>query len=158
MVKASLTAKLKSGLSVTLAQKTEYPIEGLNVIRVTPSKAGEFTLKLRIPHWSTRTSVKLNGKAIPGIEPGRYAEIKRKWRRGDRIDLDPEAFPRMQDVLIDDSSISNHHVIFYNDDGELALVDMGSKNGTLVNGQPVVATHLTHGDLITIGQSKLRVE
>ena len=85
---STMTAKLKSGLSVTLAQETQYPIDGRTVIRVTPSKAAEFTLKLRIPHWSARTSVKLNGEAIPGVEPGRYAEIERKWRRGDRIDLD----------------------------------------------------------------------
>jgi len=85
---STMTAKLKPGLSVTLAQQTEYPIEGRIVIRVTPSRPAEFALKLRIPHWSARTSLKLNGKAMPAVEPGRYAEIERTWRRGDRIDLD----------------------------------------------------------------------
>ena len=84
---STFSAKLKPGLSVTLAQETEYPIERRTMIRVTPSMTAEFTLKLRIPHWSKRTSVRINGKAVPGIVPGQYASITRHWRRGDRIEL-----------------------------------------------------------------------
>jgi len=84
---STMTAKLRPGLSVTVEQETEYPLEGHVAIRVMPSKPAAFTLKLRIPHWSAKTSVKLNGTAIRDIEPSRYAEIRRKWRRGDRIDL-----------------------------------------------------------------------
>ena len=85
---SSMTAKLKPGLSVTLAQETEYPIEGRIVVRVTPSKAADFALKLRIPHWSKRTSIRLNGKAISNVKPGQYAVLDRIWRRNDRIELD----------------------------------------------------------------------
>ncbi len=85
---SAMTAKLKPGLSVTLAQETEYPVEGRIVVRVTPSKAAGFTLKLRIPHWSRKTSVRLNGKVVRGVEPGRYAAIDRRWEPGDRIDID----------------------------------------------------------------------
>ncbi|KKK61103.1 hypothetical protein LCGC14_3017680, partial [marine sediment metagenome] len=83
-----MTAKLKPSLSVTLAQETEYPIEGRVVVRVTPSKAAEFALKLRIPHWSKRTSIRLNGKTISNVKPGQYAVINRRWKPNDRIDLD----------------------------------------------------------------------
>lgn len=72
--------------------------------------------------------------------------------------LDVESFKRQDDALVDDSSISQHHVMFYNSGGELSLVDMGSKNGTQVNGQRVMATALETGDIITLGKTRLRVE
>ena len=84
---STMVAKLKPGLSVTIAQQTDYPVDGRIVIRVTPSKAAEFALRLRIPHWSGKTSVRLNGKAVSPVKPGQYAVIDRKWKPNDTIDL-----------------------------------------------------------------------
>ena len=83
-----MSAKLKRGVSVTLTQKTEYPIEGRIAVRVTPSRAAEFALKLRIPYWSRRTTVRLNGKTLSGVKPGQYAAIERRWKPNDRIEID----------------------------------------------------------------------
>ena len=85
---STMTAKLKPGLTVTLTQETEYPTECRVIIHVKPSKTAEFALKLRVPYWSRETSLKLNGKPVPGVEPGRYATIDRTWQTDDRIDLD----------------------------------------------------------------------
>jgi len=85
---STMTTRLKPGLSVTLSQETEYPTESHITVRVKPSKTAEFALKLRIPYWSKETSLKLNGKPVPDIEPGRYATIDRTWGPDDRIDLD----------------------------------------------------------------------
>lgn len=35
-----------------------------------------------------KTTVKLNDKAVSGVEAGRYAVIDRKWKSGDRIEID----------------------------------------------------------------------
>jgi hypothetical protein len=61
----------------------DYPVSDQVEIRVTPAAAGEFTLTLRIPGWSERTAVKVNGKPWP-VTPG-YAKIRRTWHRGDRV-------------------------------------------------------------------------
>ena len=84
---STLTAKIKPGLSVTLAQVTTYPLDGNITIKVTPSKTSSFTIKLRIPHWSNQTDVKLNGKAISGVTSGCYLDINRKWKAGDQIEV-----------------------------------------------------------------------
>jgi DUF1680 family protein len=84
---STLTATVKPGLSVTLTQKTAYPLDGNIAITVKPSASGPFVLKLRIPHWSARTDVRLNGRAVPGAEAGRYLKIDRRWKAGDRIDV-----------------------------------------------------------------------
>ena len=40
--------------------------------------------------------------------------------------------------------------------GAFWISDLGSTNGTLVNGEPVIERQLTHGDLIAIGQNTIR--
>lgn len=84
---ATMTVKTKPDLSVTLTQETEYPLDGKITIKIRPSRTCGFALKLRIPHWSGRTEVRLNGETVPGVEAGRYLKIDRKWKAGDRIDI-----------------------------------------------------------------------
>jgi DUF1680 family protein len=73
-----------------LTQTTDYPREGRVDITVTPRSKQPFTLALRIPYWSEKTRVLLNGKPIKGVKAGSYCEITRQWSKGDtvRIDLD----------------------------------------------------------------------
>ncbi len=84
---STLKATLKPGLSVTLTQQTTYPLDGHIVIHVEPTTPSTFVLKLRIPHWSTETSISLNDESVPGVKTGRYLTIERAWKAGDRIDL-----------------------------------------------------------------------
>ncbi|MAE60461.1 MAG: hypothetical protein CMJ49_03790 [Planctomycetaceae bacterium] len=81
------STKLKPGLSVTLTQETDYPRDGRVTLRVKPSKPAKFAIKLRIPYWSKRNSLKCNGQTVRGIRPGQYAVLQRKWKPGDRIEL-----------------------------------------------------------------------
>jgi DUF1680 family protein len=84
---STLTARLKRGLTVELKQKTRYPLEGAVTIQVNPSKRALFALRLRIPHWSKKTRVLLNGKRLSGVVSGTYLTIEREWQKGDRIEL-----------------------------------------------------------------------
>ncbi|MDE0042511.1 MAG: glycoside hydrolase family 127 protein [Candidatus Poribacteria bacterium] len=84
---STLTARLKPGLSVTLAQETEYPLDGEIVVSVKPSKSSEFALKLRIPHWSSETHVRINDEPPLNAKAGSYLRIDRKWKAGDKIRL-----------------------------------------------------------------------
>jgi DUF1680 family protein len=63
----------------------DYPVGDHVEIRVTPDRTKEFTLTLRIPDWSGRTELKVNGAPKP-VAPG-YAKIRRTWRKGDRVDI-----------------------------------------------------------------------
>ena len=84
---STLTARLKSGLSVTLTQETEYPLDGRIVVSVKPSKSSEFALKLRIPHWSSETHVRINDEPPLSAKAGSYLRIDRKWKTSDKIHL-----------------------------------------------------------------------
>ena len=58
--------------------------------------------------------------------------------------------------LPDDTFVSNLHARVYDTDGDVFVEDLGSTNGTLVNGEPLTATHkLGKGDRIQAGQTVL---
>jgi len=71
-----------------LTQTTDYPREGRVEIAVTPRSKKPFTLALRIPYWSEKTRVLLNGRPLKGIKAGSYCEINRQWCKGDAVRID----------------------------------------------------------------------
>jgi len=46
----------------------------------------------------------------------------------------------------------------FTDDGEVVVTDLGSTNGTFVNGRKVTRAEVQPGDELSIGTSRLRVE
>jgi hypothetical protein len=62
------------------------------------------------------------------------------------------------DLRIDDSNVSRKHAAIYWNDDRLMLEDLGSTNGTLVNGYPITITVLRPRDVVAIGESRLTVE
>src|SRR5581483_3136310 len=59
------------------------------------------------------------------------------------------------DLWIADRVLSRRHCLLTPQDGKILIRDLGSKNGTFVNGVPVTEQLLHHGDHITVGQSVL---
>ncbi len=56
-------------------------------------------------------------------------------------------------LCVSDLSVSRRHCVFNRTDDAVTVGDLGSRNGTLVNGVPVRETGLKHGDQVTIGDS-----
>ncbi len=57
------------------------------------------------------------------------------------------------DVILRDPATSGHHARLERRGDQFWIVDLGSTNGTLVNGEPVQEKELKHGDRVTIGQN-----
>ncbi|MBR1428103.1 MAG: glycoside hydrolase family 127 protein [Prevotella sp.] len=99
-----------NGKKVVLEQTTNYPWNGDIAIKVNESKAGMFTLKIRIPGWARNEvtpgslyrfadgknadySILLNGQPIrfdggkpqPGTDG--YVNITRRWKKGDVVSI-----------------------------------------------------------------------
>lgn len=89
---------------VEVKQQTGYPWNGRVTIDVNPEKTAAFTLKVRIPGWAVNKPVpgtlyqyigentgimnlKINGKNENLTMNNGYLEIKRKWSKGDKIEL-----------------------------------------------------------------------
>ena len=61
------------------------------------------------------------------------------------------------DLVLRDDSVSRKHVRFYQEQGGLWLRDLGSRNGTRVNGSQVARYRLSSGDRVAVGATLLRV-
>jgi hypothetical protein len=72
---------------IMLTQKSEYPYDSHVQFEVTASKHAEFAIHLRIPAWAEGASVSVNGKR-EAASVGSFAQVRRKWKTGDRIDLE----------------------------------------------------------------------
>ncbi|HLG20493.1 MAG TPA: sigma 54-interacting transcriptional regulator [Bdellovibrionota bacterium] len=64
---------------------------------------------------------------------------------------------KANDIVITDEFVSTFHCKIENRKGIFYLKDLGSTNGTLLNGQKVIETALPFNSTIEIGQTKLRL-
>lgn len=84
----TMRGKLENGTKITIEQETKYPWEGLVRLKVSPETEQEFTLFVRVPAWSERTGLTVNGESVGTIPAaGSYAPIRRKWKPGDMVEL-----------------------------------------------------------------------
>jgi dipeptidyl aminopeptidase/acylaminoacyl peptidase len=60
------------------------------------------------------------------------------------------------DIVVGDPATSGRHGRIEVRGGAFWISDLGSTNGTQVNGEPVIEKQLNHGDLIAIGQNTIR--
>ena len=68
---------------------TRYPEDGKVDIRFHGEKDATFALRLRIPAWSEKTSVRINGEdGKEAVSAGTYFVIDRTWRHGDAVELE----------------------------------------------------------------------
>ncbi len=58
------------------------------------------------------------------------------------------------DVVFQDREVSRRHAYFYTDAGVCWVEDLGSRNGTLVNGERIERLRLSRGDVVSIGPSR----
>lgn len=90
--------------AVHLTQETNYPWDGHVKLTIAPEKAGEFTLKLRVPEWArnqvlptdlyqyanrstSQNTVKINGELVAMEAQDGYFNITRPWKSGDVVEL-----------------------------------------------------------------------
>jgi pSer/pThr/pTyr-binding forkhead associated (FHA) protein len=62
------------------------------------------------------------------------------------------------DVRVDDANVSRRHAEVRRIGDGYSLVDLGSTNGTEVNGQRIQETALMNGDVISVGTTRITFE
>lgn len=79
----------------------------------------------------------------------------RRKGRDFRIDKDTSVLGRdgSCEYAIEDDLVSRQHARIRIEDGKFVLFDLGSGNGTYVNGEPVSRTDLQDGDVIKVGDT-----
>ena len=104
---AASCTKLKLGGTPTeVIEATKYPYDGRVEITLRPERPAKFTVRLRIPTWTTDrfvpgklyhfadsneatlpVTVKVNGDEVKFQTANGFAVVEREWEAGDRIEL-----------------------------------------------------------------------
>lgn len=86
---SSVRTRVAGGVDVKISEITKYPFEEMVTFRIDEmSRNTEFPFVVRIPSWSEKTSVKVNGKEIFDVaDADNLLTVKRKWKKGDVMEL-----------------------------------------------------------------------
>ncbi|OLF09849.1 hypothetical protein BLA60_18200 [Actinophytocola xinjiangensis] len=71
---------------ITVTQTTTYPVSDTVTLSVTGSAGGSWTMRIRVPGWTTGATVSVNGVVQDiATTPGTYAAVTRSWASGDTV-------------------------------------------------------------------------
>ena len=98
-VGSKITVQNVNGTDVEMVQTTNYPWDGKVSITVNPKAGKNFTMFVRSPNRAVSalysatpdsngiSSIAVNGSAVKFVVKNGYAEIKREWKPGDKIEF-----------------------------------------------------------------------
>ena len=85
---ALVKGELANGKKVAFDMYSLYPRGDFARVVSHTEGCGKVPLKFRIPEWAGKgTTVKLNGKALPGVTAGSYFTIDHEWILGDVVEI-----------------------------------------------------------------------
>ena len=143
-----------------------YTLQGpvrISFRRDEERRAGDFEIKSRTEK-SPSTAAPAQQAARPGMPA---APTRQPSRMQPVLDIDGQRYslnaPSIilgrssdADILIDDTGVSRRHLEIRTGTGTAQAVDLGSTNGSYVNGHKVVgSSELTDGSTITMGRTKI---
>jgi DUF1680 family protein len=83
---SSVEAKVGSGTSVKITEKTDYPFDDTVILAVETRADVKFPLKLRVPAWAAKATATVNGRPAASGGAG-WMTIDRLWKNGDQVQL-----------------------------------------------------------------------
>lgn len=132
-------------MSEPIASAGETTIIGIPVINIPVTATGDRPLTQEdldtIARLASNSALLISTRGA--VSGSRYLLDEEKVSVG----RDPNA-----DILLDDSTVSRAHAVFYRQDGAFHITDAGSLNGTYVNRERVDDIELHDGDEIMIGK------
>ena len=87
-----VTAETEDGRVVRILQATDYPVSGRISVSVETDCNYPLTLRFRIPAWSRRTDLTVNGEPV-AVTAGTYCAVTRLWSKEDRVELELDMTP-----------------------------------------------------------------
>lgn len=88
-------------------------------------------------------------RMVKGVPPNTVYDVTMPTSVGRNAD---------QDISLPDPSVSRSHAVLEPTPRGVTVRDLGSTNGTYVNGERVRSAHAKAGDAITFGKTQMRVE
>ena len=158
----------QDGAQLSLTQSGNYPIDGQINLMVRSSRPSDFALRLRIPGWAQTSgaAIAVNGQPIHAPITNGFANLHRRWRDGDRIELtlpmpmrlepiDPEhpvtlisSTEIILDTINDYVNAHDYSIITKLKDGDLEIVKLTVVPGSPADGKRVVDIGLPRASIV----------
>jgi Protein of unknown function (DUF3662)/FHA domain len=110
----------------------------------------------------TMVYARQGGEAAPDSARRAYLLVSTRGSRPVQFDLGGALIgvgrASDNDVIVDDPMVSRHHCQLKLQHGAYGFTDLGSRNGSSVNGQPVTQIALGPGDVIRIGDTEIEFQ
>lgn len=161
---ASLTAGSASGVGTGTASgpgRAGSPaILALFVLAVGGAAIGLVALGLAVRRRRRRSVPAAAAAAAPPVAPSLALvaldgpAAGRAWPLGEALRIGRE---QDNDVALDDVEASRHHAHVQRFAEGWSVTDLGSANGTLLDGAPVTSAWLAEGQVLTVGTTRFRV-
>lgn len=74
--------------SVQVIQETNYPWEGKVQMTINPQSEKSFAVRLHLPDWCKKYTLKVNDKEVKATEDAGYLVMDRSWKPGDKLVFD----------------------------------------------------------------------
>lgn len=85
---SAVKAKVGDGATVMIDEETSYPFDQVITFKMSLDRPAAFPLSLRVPKWSGRGTLKLNGAIIERqLVAGGFITVTRTWSDGDVLEL-----------------------------------------------------------------------
>ncbi len=86
---SEVKARVGDGKEIAISEDTWYPFGDFIDFTVWTEVPVRFPLYLRIPGWSKKATISINGKKqAMRLPPGKHLVLDREWKNGDQIRLD----------------------------------------------------------------------
>ncbi|MEU5096531.1 beta-L-arabinofuranosidase domain-containing protein [Streptomyces sp. NPDC020996] len=116
---------------ITVTQTTTYPASDTTTLRVTGNVTGTWSMRIRIPGWTTGATISVNGVAQNiTATPGSYAALTRSWTDGDTVTvrLPMRIIMRPANDNPEVAAVTYGPVVLSGDYGDTALSSLPSLN------------------------------
>jgi len=94
----TFNVKTPAKQTAEVVQQTDYPASGIITLSIKMARQENFALHVRIPEWSKQTILTVNGEIINDVQPGKFAQIKRVWKTGDKVVLTLDMRGRLEHI------------------------------------------------------------
>lgn len=128
--------------------------------RVLALRVGDCAMIVRAPEVSRSTGM-IGAQVLAALEHEDHRAVSKHLhsrapeRDGGRHLLD--SFDRIDDLALMDDSVSSRHAMVFCDEAGVSVLDLGSTNGTIKNGERVVSADLDVGDVVRFGETRFSV-
>ena len=131
-----------NGIYLDGRRVTELRLPSSSAVRLADAHDGP-RLNIELPRRPIGRTHAARAEQGGGSGPSAVYRIRERVRLGRDAD---------NDIVLDDLLVSRHHAELRHTDSGLQVVDLGSRNGTYLNGRRVSAADLHPDDLLSIGR------